>query len=147
MESLTAPIIAHLSQGTAKYPTLWRQVEGLLQLSELGTASKGPKKKPALYVVELSETALADVRGTNAPALQTVRCQIGVLIVADSKNGQHKDLTPLRARVRELLFGFTPTADAEPLTLVSGSLRQIKGSYVAWLDTFATEYTEDANSY
>ena len=121
---------------------LWLEVDGLLKLSELD--DKTPKRLPKLYVIEMSERAKPDVRGSG-PYLQTVQLELGVVVVMASINGQQPSLTPIRKQVRERLFGWRPHIDAEPLALAGGSLLKISSHYVAWLDRFITEYTEDAH--
>jgi hypothetical protein len=120
----------------------WVDVEGLLQLSALD--DKKTNRLPKLYVIELAENAKPDVRGSG-PYLQTLQLEIGVICVMANVNGQHGKLTPLRQQVRNRLFGWAPATELEPLALAGGRLLKLGNSYVAWLDRFVTEYTEDAN--
>lgn len=138
MKDLSASLIARL----APKGTPWLEVEGLLTLSALD--DKPLKRLPKLYVIEMTERATPDVRGSG-PYLQTVRLELGIIVVMASINGKHASLTPIRAQVRERLFGWTPAVGVEPLALGGGSLLRIGSVYVAWLDRFSTEYTEDAN--
>ncbi|AQS38575.1 hypothetical protein Sps_03448 [Shewanella psychrophila] len=138
MLDLVTPLITQLTPTGAP----WLEVEGLLKLSELD--DKTPRRLPKLYVIEMSERATPDVRGTG-PYLQTVQLELGVVVVMASINGLQPSLTPIRERVRQRLFGWRPHLEAEPLALAGGSLLKIGSHYVAWLDRFITEYTEDAN--
>ncbi|PKG73023.1 hypothetical protein CXF86_19860, partial [Shewanella sp. GutCb] len=79
------------------------------------------------------------------PYLQTVQLELGVVVVMASINDKNPSLLPIRKLVRQRLFGWQPISEAEPLALAGGSLLKIGSHYVAWLDRFITEYTEDAN--
>lgn len=138
MRALDVALIQRLQQGTPS----WHSVAGLMALSEL--ADRPPKRLPALFVVPLSEQARPDVRGSG-PALQTLKVELGVVLVVAARNQQQPDLTPLRAEIRQRLFGWQPDDTAEPLALAGGQLMSVQSGSVAWLDTFHTEYTEDAN--
>ncbi|WP_299001727.1 hypothetical protein [uncultured Shewanella sp.] len=148
---MIASIISRLSDAsldaTGKNP--WLTVEGLLDLSELD--DKSNKRFPKLYVIELTEQAKPDVRGSG-PALQSVQAEIGVICLMSKRNGACPSLAPLRAVVRARLFGFVPLDDSdaslahdyEPLWLNGGGLLKINAGHVAWLDKFMTEYTAQA---
>ncbi|WP_299494949.1 hypothetical protein [uncultured Shewanella sp.] len=142
-------IISRLSDAsldaTGKNP--WLSVEGLLDLSELENRSQ--QRFPKLYVIELTEHARPDVRGSG-PALQSVQAEIGVICLMSKRNGACPSLTPIRQAVRSRLFGFVPQSDSnsshdyEPLWLGGGGLLKINAGHVAWLDKFMTEYTAQA---
>lgn len=138
MLDLVTPLITQLTPIGAP----WLEVEGLLKLSELD--DKTPRRLPKLYVIEMSERATPDVRGTG-PYLQTVQLELGVVVVMANINDKTPSLTPIRQLVRQRLFGWQMHQDTEPLALAGGSLLKIGSGYVAWLDRFITEYTEDAN--
>ena len=121
--------------------TEWKDVRGLLALSDLD--NQPLNRTPCLFVVPLQEQATADVRGAG-PALQTVSLTLGVVCVERAGNRGEPDLYPLRKAIRRRLFGFAPTG-FEPLALAGGKLLNVTGGQVAWIDTFTTEYTEDAN--
>lgn len=135
-------IVSLLKTRLTPAAALWVDVEGLVQLSALD--DKSLTRLPKLYVIELSELARPDVRGSG-PYLQTVQLELGVISVMANINGQHGNLTPMRQQVRERLFGWEPSQDHEPLALAGGRLLKLGDRYVAWLDRFITEYTEDAN--
>lgn len=135
-------VVALLKPQLTPQGAAWVDVDGLLQLSALDSKKAG--RLPKLYVIELSENAKPDVRGSG-PYLQTMQLEIGVISVMASVNGQHASLAPMREQVRARLFGWSPHVDLEPLALAGGRLLKLGDSYVAWLDRFVTEYTEDAN--
>ncbi|WP_298769675.1 hypothetical protein [uncultured Shewanella sp.] len=145
-------IISRLSDSSAG-DTPWLSVEGLLDLSEL--ESRSQQRFPKLYVIELTEHARPDVRGSG-PALQSLQAEIGVICLMSKRNGACPSLWPLREAVRSRLFGFVPqsgnNSDSsegsqhgyEPLWLNGGGLLKINAGHVAWLDKFMTEYTAQA---
>ncbi|WP_299001786.1 hypothetical protein [uncultured Shewanella sp.] len=145
---MIASIISRLSDASLDVTgsPLWLSVEGLLDLSELD--DKSNKRFPKLYVIELTEQAKPDVRGSG-PALQSVQAEIGVICLMSKRNGACPSLTPMRQAVRSRLFGFVPQSDSdsddyEPLWLNGGGLLKINAGHVAWLDKFMTEYTAQA---
>lgn len=138
MHDLVTPTIERLNpQGQP-----WMAVEGLLDLSEIDEQSKN--RLPRLYVIELAERASPDIRGTG-PALQNLQLEIAVVMLLDKRNGKSRtaDLRTIRQGIRHKLFGWAPDG-GEPYQLSGGGLFQLNSGYIAWMDRFITEYTEDA---
>ena len=136
MDAVTA-LIDRLKEGNPP----WRDVKGLLALSELDKQRKN--RTPMLFVLNLKEQARPDVRGSG-PYLQTVRLTLGVICIHSATNNGEPDLLPLRQEVRRRLFGYAPLG-FEALSLAGGQLLNVTSGQAAWIDQFDTEYTEDAN--
>ncbi|TVP08814.1 hypothetical protein [Shewanella sp. KCT] len=138
MQDIVALLKAKLNPADA----LWVDVDGLAQLSALDDKTK--TRLPKLFVIELSEQARPDVRGSG-PYLQSLQLEVGVISVMATINGTPGNLTPMRDQVRQRLFGWAPSTEHEPLSLAGGRLLKLGDRYIAWLDRFMTEYTADAN--
>lgn len=124
---------------------LWADVKEISDLSTLDVNRSG-LRGVTLFVVQQSESASADVRGSG-PYLQTLTETLGVVIVAKVVNSDQFDFKPVRQMLRERLFGWSPDDDHEPFWLGSGRLMNVQRGQVTWMDNFITEYTEDQNRY
>ncbi|WP_243033010.1 phage tail terminator protein [Vibrio cincinnatiensis] len=139
-----ADLVARLSDKSVEAPP-WVDVKEISDLSTLDISRSGVRGV-TLFVFYQGERAAADVRGSG-PYLQTVTQTIGVLIVAKVVNDNKFDFKPVRQKLRERLFGWSPNADYEPFWLGEGRLMNVQKGQVTWLDNFLTEYTEDQNRY
>ncbi|SHO58797.1 phage tail terminator protein [Vibrio quintilis] len=126
-------------------PKPWVDVKALGALTQLDMAKSGTRT-PTLYVFQTGETTGGGVPGSG-PYLQTVRPTIGIVIVERSVNGKEIDFEPLRAQLKQRLFGWSPLPQHEPFWLGGGRLLSVHTATASWMDNFVTEYTEDQNRY
>ncbi|QUN06432.1 hypothetical protein KDN34_02920 [Shewanella yunxiaonensis] len=124
----------------ARLKTQFSDVEGLMALSDLGDKNV-PRK--TLFVVEMAEQPGQLVDGTGLYRHE-ITSTIGVLLVVPARNNAQPDITADRQQIRDLLYGWTPDDDYEPLYLGGGQLQPSRPGIVAWVDRFITQYTEDA---
>lgn len=124
----------------ARLKTQFVDVEGLLALSDWQDKNAARQR---LFVLELQERVGPLVEGMGLYR-QTLTTTIGVLLVVPARNNAQPDVIAQRQQIRELLYGFSPHDDYTPLALAAGQLQPARPGTVAWLDTFTTQYTEDA---
>lgn len=99
----------------------------------LDAAMQGNLVAPAVYVVELSESAHERPQtGAHRLVLSSV---VGVIQVVDCLRAaaQPAELHPLRMQVRNALAGWVPDpATGEPMTYLGGQLVQLEGDGRLW---------------
>jgi hypothetical protein len=118
--------------------TDFKEVAGAADLANI---LQGRMSDPGCYVFEERETA-----GENSLAtavVQRVMQQFSVIIVVrnvkDSKGADAADTSySLQASVITALVGWTPSANAEPLEYVSGSLVSFENGFLIYKNTFKT---------
>ncbi|EGR1111404.1 hypothetical protein EFU26_07225 [Vibrio cholerae] len=126
-------------------PSPFKSVKKLMALSELEISS-ATMQTPAVFVIEMASDPRPDVRGTGA-YLQSVTDTVGIVIIADARNGKHTDFEALRQAARARLFGQPPTPKHEPFWLGKGRLLSVSTGRASWLEHYVTEHTEDQLSY
>lgn len=122
-------------------PPLLRTIDSAAEYAAL-EAPPPAARCPAAYVVDL-----ADEAGENGLATGGVRQRLTeriavVLVLASLRDARGAAaaaaLRPVRQAVRAQLLGWTPDAEHDPLTYVSGALVGAERGYVVWQDQYVT---------
>ena len=109
---------------------------------DLATVVNAPKRKPAGYVIPLSETAGPNTLGSGATSQEVVE-HFGVLLAVsnlrDARGEQaNADLETVRLDVRAALLGWAPASTHDPIIFTGGRVMQINQQVIWWQDEFST---------
>lgn len=104
-------------------------------------AAQADQRRDTIYVMYNAEQAGENLlsHGVQQPLTTTMAVVIAVTNCRDRRGaGGMTELETLRKRVREALLGWTPPAQAGPVTYQRGRLLQLVEATVWWIDEFTT---------
>lgn len=126
-----------------------RLISGKALLKTIGGAAdfaanveSAPKQLPAAFLVPWAWTPGANQLDTMM-AEQQVKESVAVFIaVSNLKDATGRaaldSLEPIRAEVRGLLFGWSPSAGYDPMTMGPGKLFKVLNNVLWWMDVYNT---------
>ena len=125
---------------TANVPAL-RTVRGVGSLAAL-TPGADRASAPAAYVHLVGDRAGGNqlVRGVSQRLTRRVGVLLSLTATAEERGSELADpLEELVDAVRTALVGWSPAADASPLTLESGTLQSLASGSLWWRQIYATD--------
>lgn len=123
--------------------TLLKMTGGAAQFQN--AAETNPKVTPAAFVIPLGEDPSASAMGDLV--IQRVTATIGVILVvrnvSDVKGeAARQDMDALRKAVKDILLGWQPTSEYDPLARGRSNLLLFKDMHMWWQDIYTTSYID-----
>ena len=118
-------------------------IEGVVDVKEAAdlAAAQADQRRDTIYVMYNAEQGGENLlsQGVQQPLTTTMAVVIAVTNRRDRRGaGGMTELETLRKQVRGALLGWTPPAQAGPVTYQRGRLLQLVEATVWWIDEFTT---------
>ena len=132
-------VIARLQSSVS----LLKMTGGAAQFQKAAEAA--PKVTPAAFVIPLGEDPGASAMGDQV--IQRVTANLGVILVvrnvSDVKGeAALQDMETLRKAVKDILLGWQPSSEYDPLVRGRSNLLLFKDMHMWWQDIYTTSYID-----